>query len=95
MTQCPSCGIGLKRKRGRGRPAVYCSEPCRRLAEFTLRILARRIDRQEVELRELQASAQRIMTLDEEIRRARVALVRKWLAEDQAKLAALLGAPRR
>jgi hypothetical protein len=40
--QCRFCQSPLAPVGGRGRPASYCGERCRRLAEFRVRVLRRR-----------------------------------------------------
>ncbi|MGE0583467.1 MAG: hypothetical protein AB7P31_15195 [Steroidobacteraceae bacterium] len=89
---CATCGTPLDPREGPGRPATYCGEPCRRLAEFQIRSLVRRIDRAALELRELQAKA-RAQVFDSDERRRRVRVLRRWLVEDRAELARLVGAP--
>jgi hypothetical protein len=44
---CPSCGAAVEKGDGPGRPTVYCGKPCRRLAEFQIRTIVRRVDRAE------------------------------------------------
>ena len=41
MTGCVSCGGKLPKQAGSGRPRRYCSEPCRRLAEYEVRRVSR------------------------------------------------------
>jgi len=64
------------------------------LAEFQVRTLVRRVDKLEVEERELRAKCGRFEYLDEDERKAQLRTVRRWLAEDLTKLRVLLGAPR-
>lgn len=87
-TLCPSCGAEVEPSTGVGRPRVYCGETCRRVAEFRIRALSKRLDKNEVELRELQGGGG--FWSDDE-RRKRVRLLKAWLAEDRAELAKLLG----
>lgn len=91
MTTCASCGTLLEPREGSGRPSTYCTEACRRLAEFRIRSLVRRIDRTEDELREVLAKCGRGQYLDATERTARARRLRRWLTEDEARLAALLG----
>jgi hypothetical protein len=91
LTTCATCGTPLEPREGPGRPSVYCGEPCRRAAEYRLRSLAKRIDSTELELRRLLAERPGFGNPDE--RRRRVRLLRKWIAEDTAKMHALLGVP--
>jgi hypothetical protein len=94
MMTCASCGSELEPSSGPGRPAVYCGEPCRRMAEFQTRALVLRIDRAEVAIRELKAGdSGDYQHLDRDERRKVINLYRRWLTEDLAKLRALLGAP--
>src|SRR5687768_13517496 len=37
------CGSELPKQSGRGRPQLYCSSACRRVAEFEIRTISRRI----------------------------------------------------
>jgi hypothetical protein len=93
LTGCPSCGAAVEKRDGPGRPTVYCGEPCRRLAAFQIRTIVRRVDRAELALRELKAGELGdYRHLDTDERRKVIALYRRWLAEDQAKLRALIGA---
>jgi hypothetical protein len=92
-TKCPICTADVPISEGRGRPHVFCGEVCRRTAEFGIRRLARRIDATEVELRSALAGLTKYsMPFHDERERAyRVAVLRRWLEEDTAKLRALLG----
>src|SRR5687768_12211827 len=92
MMACASCGTELEPHAGPGRPSVYCSEPCRRMAEFRIRGLVKRIEKAELEIRELNARYGRFEYADADERRSRLREMRRWLAEDQARLRALLGA---
>ena len=44
---CPSCGNGLPPPAKTGRPAVYCSEPCKRLAAYEIVRVNRRLEKLE------------------------------------------------
>lgn len=93
---CPSCGAAVEQRTGAGRPAVYCGEACRRLAEYEIRALVRRIDRAELELRELGNGGHHARSghrgfLSPEERAARTRALHGWLAEDRARLRSLLG----
>lgn len=90
MTTCATCGTPLEPREGPGRPSTYCGEPCRRLAEYRLRSLAKRIDAGEMQLRRLLAERG---YGDPEERRRRVCQLRAWIAADTAKMRELLGAP--
>lgn len=95
---CPSCGGPIEPHSGPGRPSIYCGEGCRRAAEFSIRGLVRRIDKAELELRELLAPGgiySRVGVsgyLGERERDQRAQALRDWLAQDQGRLRALLGA---
>ena len=89
LTCCASCGADLEPRSGAGRPSAYCSETCRRMAEFAIRGLVRRLDKAEIELRELKAESG---LYDDDERRQRVRALRRWIKQDSAKLRALLGA---
>src|SRR3954453_9995626 len=92
MTACASCACEIERREGAGRPNVYCSGPCRRMAEFQVRGLVKRIDQAELELRELLgADAGKFQHLDKYERDGRARLLKRRLAADRAKLLALLG----
>jgi len=41
---CPKCGGEVPSHEGRGRPSVYCSATCRRLAELEIRRLQRLLE---------------------------------------------------
>ena len=68
---------------------MYCSDTCRRLAEFQIRALLRRLDKAEIELRELKVGS---VYSDDEESRLRMSALRRWIKQDGAKLRALLGA---
>jgi hypothetical protein len=88
LMRCAACGTGLEQKSGAGRPAVYCSDACRRFSEFQIRALVRRIDKYQIELRELKAGSWHY-SADE--RRERLTDVRGWVRKDTARLRVLLG----
>ena len=76
---------------GRGRPALYCTTACRRISEYRLNRLLRRIERCEIEIRELQAGLYgEYYRLDPDVRRARLRRVRKWLKADHEALRTLV-----
>ena len=65
---------------------------CRRIAEYRIRALVRRIDRIELEIRELKAGDLGALSfMDDDERRQALRLKRRWLAEDQSALRAMLG----
>ena len=88
MEKCQSCGADLEPSTGPGRPKAYCGEGCRRVAEFQIRALVRRIERYELEQRELKADR---WPCDED-RQHRLRALRRWIRADTAKLRAILGA---
>ena len=88
LTFCASCGADIEPRSGPGRPSVYCSDPCRRMAEFRIRGLVRRLDKSEVELRALKVGGG---FLDDDDRRRRMRALRRWIALDTARLRAFLG----
>lgn len=88
LTLCPSCYGPVEQSSGPGRSKIYCSETCRRVAEFRIRALSKRLDKNEVELRELQGGTG--FWSDDE-RRQRVRLLKAWLKADTEELRALLG----
>ena len=91
MTSCASCGTPLEPRDGPGRPSVYCSEGCRRLAEFRLRAIVKRLDAAELELRRVSAERSGFGALRGSERRRRVQTLKRWIAEDLAKMRSLLG----
>lgn len=90
MTSCASCSAELEPSAGPGRPNVYCSDGCRRFAEFRLRSLTRRMAANEIELREVRAGFGRYFS--DVDRKKRVRVLKRWLAQDEVTLRALLGA---
>lgn len=87
--KCASCAAPLESHAGPGRPATYCSEGCRRLAEFRIRTLVRRIDRYETDRRNLLVRG--IDPFDDAARQRRLRALRRWINEDNAALRGLLG----
>ena len=85
---CPSCGVDVEQTTGPGRPRVYCGETCRRLAELRLRLLSRRLDKNETDLRELGAGGGFWSPAE---RRSHSRLLKQWIAQDSAELHTLLG----
>jgi hypothetical protein len=88
---CAVCGADLEPRSGPGRPPRYCGEACRRIAEFKLRALVRRIERQEIELRELAVRDGSLGDEERSERRSRRRVLRRWLEADNRALRALLG----
>jgi len=87
---CATCGTPIEPKAGPGRPAAYCSVGCRRVAEFQIRNLARRVERYELEQREVKAGNHAYY--DDSERQRRLRALRRWIKTDNAKLRAILGA---
>lgn len=50
IRRCRECGADVPRAHVRGRPPVYCSKTCRRLAEFRIRRVNRQLDALETQL---------------------------------------------
>src|SRR5262245_31291144 len=48
---CVRCGSPFEQREGPGRPALYCGEACKRLAEHEVRRIDRRLARYESDLR--------------------------------------------
>lgn len=44
LAACAKCGAPLDKPSGAGRPRIYCSTACRRLAELAIRRLNRRLE---------------------------------------------------
>ena len=55
MKVCAKCGTRSVSENARGRPAVYCSEACRRSAEFEIRRQNNHISRLERRLFDLES----------------------------------------
>jgi len=89
---CATCGAELPPKEGPGRPPTYCGEACRRLAEWRIRMLARRIAGYELEQRGLKFEGPSDNEWDERERQRRMRALRKWLAADEARLRELIAA---
>jgi hypothetical protein len=87
---CASCGAEFEPEGGPGRLTVYCSEPCRRMAEYRIRAVVRRVNANEIELRELKSGGG--MMLNDEERTHRMRVLRRWIKRDNVQLRALLGA---
>ena len=85
---CAVCETDVGPPLAAGRPRVYCGDVCRRVAEHRLRLLSRRLDKNETELRELGAGGGFWSPVE---RRQRSRLLKAWLVEDRAELAKLLG----
>lgn len=86
---CLKCSSPLEPRAGAGRPAIYCGEPCRRLAEYEIRRLDRRMAGYEQELRGLRYDGPDDFDDTERLKRMRA--LRRWIAADEARLRLLLG----
>jgi hypothetical protein len=92
MTTCASCDGAIEQREGAGRPSIYCSEGCRRQAEFRIRALVRRIDSHESDIRWARAAdLGSFHYFSDEDRKRYIAMRRRWLAEDEDTLRKLLG----
>jgi sugar-specific transcriptional regulator TrmB len=77
-----------------GRPPSYCSAPCRRLAEYEIRRLDRRLGRYEDQLREELADRNEASHWVDNLGRTRTQRLndlRKWIAADESRLRELAG----
>ncbi|KAB2868478.1 MAG: hypothetical protein IT503_14370 [Burkholderiaceae bacterium] len=92
MTTCVKCGNLFEREPGPGRPAAYCGATCRRLVEFEIRRLDRRIAAYELEQRALKYDGPGDDEWNERERQRRMRALRKWLAADEARLRELVAA---
>lgn len=91
---CLKCGATLAPAEGPGRPSTYCGEACRRLAEFELRRLDRRLAKYEAELREELADRNEPDAWIDNLGRdrpQRIRDLRKWIKADEARLRQLVG----
>jgi len=88
---CLKCAGPLPEQAATGRPPSYCSEGCRRAAEFEIRRLNRRLERLEERVSELRHS--RSSTRDWLCRTPQQALAdtEAEIAEAEGRLRALLG----
>ena len=84
---CASCGAALEPSPGPGRPKTYCSEACRRVAEFQIRGIVRRLEKYELELRELKVHTNH---WDLPWRGRRMRALKRWIETDTAKLREIL-----
>ena len=92
---CLKCGTPLPERVGTGRPSLYCGATCRRLAEFEIRRVDRRLAGYGVELRE--ELADRASAADacvDKLTRTRIQRIndlKKWIAADEQRLRELAG----
>lgn len=93
MSSCLKCAKPLPERAGAGRPPVYCGVGCRRAVEYEVRRLSRRLERLEDDLLALDRRLGGWLTKDQAARLTKDAdVVRRQLAEAEARLAVLLGA---
>jgi hypothetical protein len=88
---CAKCGAAIERTPGPGRTPSYCGDLCKRLIEYEVRRIDRRLGRYELELRELKADTD---PLDEDARQRRLRALRRWIRQDEERLQILLGGGR-
>src|SRR5262245_37500217 len=92
---CLKCGAILDRPSGPGRPARYCSDACKRLVEFELRRLDRRLASYYDQLREERAdrtpASEAFVDNLGRTRAQRIGDLRKWIAADERRLRDLVG----
>jgi hypothetical protein len=91
---CARCGVEIE-PAAHGRPPRYCSEACKRLTEFEIRRLDRHLAGYRFQLREELADrtpADRAFVDSLNRTRAqRIRDLRRWIAEDEARLRELVG----
>jgi hypothetical protein len=79
---CPRCGRGLRTVSGSGRPAIYCSQGCRRAAEFEIRRVNERLASLETRLSELRVTTLKTGWEDSaELLQAEISVQRARLAD--------------
>lgn len=91
---CIKCGAALAPASGPGRPPTYCGTVCRRLVEYEIRRLDRRLGNYEFQLREEQADRNEIDFFVDNLGRNRTQRIRdlkKWIKADRARLRELCG----
>lgn len=89
---CARCRATFEREPGPGRLPAYCGLVCRRLAEYEIRRLDRRIAGYEIELRGLKYDGPDDYQDEERERLKRMRALRKWIADDEARLRDLVAA---
>jgi hypothetical protein len=85
---CAKCGSPLERAPGPGRPPSFCGAACKRLVEYEVRRLDRRIADYELEQRGLKFDGP---DHDDRDRQRRMRALRRWIRADRERLRALLG----
>ncbi|MCB1995336.1 MAG: hypothetical protein H6933_04805 [Burkholderiaceae bacterium] len=91
---CIKCGTPLAEHTGPGRPPTYCSTVCRRLVEYEIRRLDRRLGDYEFQLREEQADRNEADYFVDNLGRNRTQRIndlKKWIKADSARLRELCG----
>ena len=88
--KCPKCGKPVPPAAALGRPSIYCSQTCRRLAEFEISRLNKRLERLEDQL--LQLSMAGAETRDGYGRRKpeQIAILQTAIVEQEHRLQLLL-----
>lgn len=90
---CTKCGAPLEAVPGPGRPSNYCGTTCRRLVEYEIRRLDRRIAGYEFQLREEQADRNAPAAWIDNLGRTRTQRIndlRKWVRADEQRLRELI-----
>lgn len=92
---CLRCAALLPEGADTGRPARYCGDTCKRLVEYEVRRLDRRISGYALQLREEQADRTPAdeAWIDElgRTRAQRMGDLRRWIKTDSERLSLLLG----
>ena len=91
---CAKCGSAIERTPGPGRPPSYCSDLCKRLVEYEVRRIDRRLSGYEIELRGLKYDGPDWDEEAEGERQKRMRALRRWIQGDEVRLRELLGAGR-
>ena len=89
---CAKCGSIFERQPGPGRPPAYCGDLCKRLVEYEVRRIDRRLGAYELEQRELKAEG--TAWRDDSDRQKRLRALRRWIRMDEDRLGELLAAGR-
>jgi len=91
---CLKCGEPLPGRAKTGRPAIYCSEGCRRAAEFELRRLQRHLEALEERRSELRHSRSSVRDWLARTPQQALADTEAEIAEAEGRLRLLLSEPR-
>ncbi|MBL8340036.1 MAG: hypothetical protein JNL30_01110 [Rubrivivax sp.] len=89
---CLKCSAPIELAPGPGRPPRYCGVTCKRLVEYEVRRLDKRIAAYELELRGLQFDGPDLV--DNAQRQKRMRALRGWIRTDQERLRVLLNGGR-